>query len=470
VTSTAPPLRRGTAPLLAFYGGVLVLTAVSVGLIIALGPAKGADPPGPSASPHGAGPAAALQALAVLAAAAWLGGRAARRLGQPAVVGQLLAGVVVGSGLLDQVASWSGHGLLPADALHQLHPLLVLSLLLLGVSMGTEQLDPDQRDATGRAILPLLLSHVSLLAPLCLGTLAAALIWPLVGTGDRREFCLFVGVALSVTALPVLSRLLADNGLDRSPLGRLALRAALWDDVTAWVLLALLLSWSQAGEGGAVARGLVAMMVLGACALLAPRHRRPRPRWLRLAATAGLTAAVLPLAGYTGMHVVVLAFLIGSVLQAWALAAHELLDKVERVNVRLLLPLLFAAGGAQVQVGELASGTVCLAVAVLAVAAVLGKAGSAYLAARLAGLDRSAAGTIAVLLNTRGLTGLVVVEVGRSAGLVGSAAYTALVAVVLLTCVVTTPVLKRLQLSPAGHVPAQRGSVDVRAARRPQPA
>ena len=391
-------------------------------------------------------------------------GGAFKRLGQPAVVGEILAGIALGPSLIGgiQVGGASVTDLLfPSGVVHQLTGIANLGLALFMMMVGLELNLGPARSIGRRAAA---ISTSSVLLPMVLGGLLGIWLYATMGvTGSRVAFILFIGVAMSVTAFPVLARILVERQLHKTSLGALVLACAGVDDVLAWSLLALATAIAE-GEG---ARELVRVLAL-LCVYCVVLLCIVRPALRKLAAwrrrTGRLTPTMLALvllglslsAAATeiiGVHFVFGAFLFGAALprEESAELIHDLLARLEQVTVLLLLPVFFVITGLAVDLRSFDTGDLAILGAVLAVACA-GKFVGAAGAARLQGVPTRYSLAIGVLMNTRGLTELVVVTVGYRAGLISQDLLTVFVVMAVVTTLLTKPLLQT-RLPRSAHRP-----------------
>ncbi|MFD0267578.1 cation:proton antiporter [Streptomyces sp. NPDC127106] len=396
-----------------------------------------------------------LIAVPVVVLACGIAGAAVRRLGQPAVVGEILVGIVLGPSLLGWLWPDASRWLLPGEVLPFLGVLGNLGLLVFMFLVGFE-LDPGLLRGRGRAVVAV--SQASLWVPLGLGALLAlAMYGSLAPEGvGRAEFVLFVAVALSVTAFPVLARILADQGLHGTPVGTVAMACAAVADVVAWCLLAVVVAMAgTAGAGSgwgvvgtaALAGAFLAVMWWGVRPVLARAVERWGGSDSGPGAVVGLCSG-LCLAAYTtqavGVHALFGAFLFGVVLPRVGLV-EAAAGRMREFAVPVLLPLFFVGSGLRTDVGLLVGGEAWWwALAVLGVA-VAGKWGAGAGAAVLAGLPARDAVMLGALMNCRGVTELVVLNVGLGLGVIGGELFTMLVLMALVTTGVTGPVVRRLR-------------------------
>jgi len=381
-------------------------------------------------------------------------GRAFRLVGQPQVVGEMAAGILLGPSLLGWIAPRLSAHLFPAASMGFLNTLCQIGLVLFMFLVGLE-LDP--RLLKGRGHIAVVTSHVSIIAPFLLGTaLALPLYARLAPAGVAfSSFALFLGAAMSITAFPVLARILAERRLQQSAVGAITIACAAVDDVSAWCILAVVVALARAEAGtiplvrtlaGSVLF-IAAMLTLGRRALgkIGAAFRR------RGAMTHDLFAMVLLVAlasaGVTqwlGIHALFGAFLAGAVMPKDRDFVRALLSRVEDVVVVLFLPLFFAFTGLRTRVALLADGWMWAACASIVLVAIAGKLGGSALAARSCSLPWREAATVGILMNTRGLMELVILNIGLEIGVVSPALFAMMVLMALTTTFMTTPLLDRV--------------------------
>jgi Kef-type K+ transport system membrane component KefB len=388
-------------------------------------------------------------------------GRLLRRVGQPAVVGEILAGIALGPTLLGLLAPDVLRALFPGDARDVLKTVANAGLVLFMFGVGHETDLGLMRRMGRRAGV---LSVGSIVVPAAAGVAVALLLWPahdVVGgeAVPRAAFAGFLAVALSVTAFPVLARILDEAGLLRAPVGTLAMTVAAVTDLTAWSALAVVVAAMGDGDRSLlVTGGLAAVYAAVLIGVVRPGLRAVLGRLGARGTTAGRLAGAVPgfvllvglwlSAGATdelGLHAAIGAFAFGLVVprdgSAGAVAAGG--AALLGAAGRLLVPVFFLTTGLTVDLTGL-TGTGLATMALLFVVATAAKFGGVALAARLAGAGGREAAALGTLMNARGLTELVILEVGRSAGILDETTFTALVGVALLTTVLTGPVFRRL--------------------------
>jgi Kef-type K+ transport system membrane component KefB len=366
------------------------------------------------------------------------------------VVGEILAGILLGPSLLGRLFPEAMGGIFPAGSVRVLQVLsqvgLVLYMFLVGLEFQWDVIRPRLRSAAA-------VSMAGILAPFALGSLLAGLL-----LRDQGLFpegiavgaaMLFLGAAMSVTALPVMARILAEQGLTRSNLGTLALAAGSVDDAAAWTLLALVLAVS----GGSPVGGVLAVAGGIAYALVVLKIGRPLLR--RLGAWAerqeGVNGALLSvvlillllaawLTDLVGIHHVFGAFVLGLAMPRGVLT-RDLRRHLEPVTTGLLLPLFFAYSGLNTRLGLVDTPYLAGLTLVIFGAACLGKGGACSLAARLHGESPRDALSLGTLMNARGLMELILLNVGLERGLITPTLFTMMVFMAVATTLITTPLL-----------------------------
>jgi Kef-type K+ transport system membrane component KefB len=398
-----------------------------------------------------------LQTVVVVCAARATGSLF-RRLGQPRVVGEMVAGLMLGPSLLGRVAPQAAEFLFARASLDALNTFsqfgLVLFMFLVGI-----HLDIGHLRANGRLVL--MTSYASMLLPFGLGLALAFGVSGQFGiVGDARlPFVLFVGLSLSITAFPVLVRIVGEHHLASTRLGTVAIACAAFDDVTAWVALALVTSLVHAG--GVSITG--SLLWLGLYAAIMLTLVRPGLRVLLRRVESGdgrltvmLVAALASAAAteWLGIHPLFGSFFLGAVM------SDEIEDKtiytarIEPLTVTLFLPLFFAFTGLRTDIYLLMSPWLAAETAIILAAAVLGKAAGPLLIGRRLGFTSREAMALAALLNTRGLVELVVLNIGLESGILPPPLFTMLTLMALMTTAMTSPLLRRLGYSNAVRLKA----------------
>jgi Kef-type K+ transport system membrane component KefB len=324
---------------------------------------------------------------------------------------------------------------------------LIFFMFLIGLEL-------DVRLIKGRGHAAGLVSHVSIIGPFLLGVALALALFTHLGSeeGEFTPFALFLGASMSITAFPVLARILTEKGLYKTRLGAVTLTCAAVDDVTAWCLLAVVVAVARAdGVGGAlVTIGLsvlfVALMILVVRPLLARLARyHDEQGQLGGAVLAALFVGILLSALATdriGIHAIFGAFLFGAIMPQSSEFIRELVGKLEDFTVVFLLPLFFAFTGLRTKIGLIGTDPqLWLFCALILLVAVVGKWGGSSLAARAVGLEWRESMALGILMNTRGLTELIILNIGLDLGVIPPTIFAMLVIMALVTTFMTTPIL-----------------------------
>src|SRR5271168_4632421 len=390
-----------------------------------------------------------LLALVVVIATARAMGSIFRTVGQPPVVGEIIAGIVLGPSLLGRLAPGAEGYLFPATVGPFLNIIAQVGVILYMFLVGLE-LDPALLRKRGHATVAI--SHASIIAPFLLGAVIALYLYPKLSTSDVPFTCfsLFLGVSMSVTAFPVLARILTDRGIHKTRMGAIALTCAAVDDVTAWCMLAFVVSVAQSESSGAVT---TIVMALGYIALMLVVIR---PAMVRLSLvygnrgrlTQGVLAAIfvalLVSASATeliGIHAVFGAFALGALIPHDSGMARELTDRLEDFVIVLLLPAFFAYTGLRTQIGLVSGWDQWMICALIVIVASAGKFGGSVVAARITGLNWRDSAELGVLMNSRGLMELIVLNIGLEMKVISPTLFAMLVIMALVTTFATTPIL-----------------------------
>lgn len=390
-----------------------------------------------------------LLQLLVLLLVAKGAGALVRRLGQPAVIGEMAAGLMMGPLVLGSVLPALHGALFPVSSLGALGLLSQLGVLMFLLVAGAEL---DLGALRGRRRFALTVSHAGIAVPFLLGVLMALWLYPVHGPAGVgfTAFALFVGISLSITAFPVLLRILADRGITQTPLGQTAIACAALGDATAWCLLALIVAAAQASGWAPAAFNLVCVVVFVGLMLGVVRpwfgRRVIAPgqegRWLLVLLVLTLASALLT--ELLGIHALFGAFAAGVVVSGNAALRSLVVARVEPLAVTLLLPLFFAMTGLRLRADALQASDLLLCVGVIAVAT-LGKLVGTWGTARSLRMPARDAWRLGVLMNTRGLMELIVLNLGYELGLLGDRLFAVLVIMALVTTAMTGPLLNLLE-------------------------
>lgn len=403
-------------------------------------------------------------AVAVIAILARICGELARRAGQPSVLGEIVAGLILGPTALSTFAPGIGHALFPAAMLPNLNMLAQAGLVIFMFSVGLEA-DRDMLRRHGKVIGAA--SQAMMAVPFALGVVVAV---PLYATFAGHgagvvPYAIFVGTALSVTAFPVLARIVQESGLRDTRLGSMALLCAAVCDVLAWCALAVVLAMTKAQGPWTVLRTLgLTAAVCAVLALLRPllaaaakryADRRPVPGPVLLVLVVGLVFGLAAVTDKIGIHDIFGGFLAGLVLPRDTRLLRPVTEQLGAFNRALLLPVFFVSIGLQVSLWHaVAQPAVLIGGVVLLGAAIVGKLGSTAVVAAASGMPRRSALGLGALMNARGVTDIVVISVGLSAGVINGNGFTVLVMMALITTAMAAPALRWLGLWPPGLRPA----------------
>jgi Kef-type K+ transport system membrane component KefB len=369
-------------------------------------------------------------------------------LGQPPVIGEVVGGILLGPSLLGRVWPEAAAFVLPPSVAPFLGVIAQLGVVLYMFLVGLE-LNP--RVVRERAHATVAISHASIIAPFLLGAALALVLYPRLSSRDVpfTSFALFLGAAMSITAFPVLARILTDHGMQRTPLGIVALGCAATDDVTAWCLLSFVVAVDRA-EVGAAVPVLVLTAAFSAFMLLVvqPVATRLVARLGEVHLTPGVVALIfmaLLLSSITteliGIHAIYGAFLLGAVIPQDSPVARMFAAKLKDLVTVLLLPAFFALTGMRTRIGLVSGLEQWLVCGLIILVATAGKFGGTLVAARFTGLGWREAAGLGVLMNTRGLMELIVLNMGLDLGVISPTLFAMMVLMALVTTIATTPML-----------------------------
>jgi Kef-type K+ transport system membrane component KefB len=393
-----------------------------------------------------------LVALTVIMVTARLVGAVFKRLGQPAVIGEVIGGILLGPSLLGRLSPEAAATLLPSDSAPFLGVIAQLGVILYMFMVGLEL---DLQALRSRVATTFAISITSIVLPFAMG---AALAWILydglapAGVGFA-PFALFMGVSMSITAFPVLARILSDRGLQRTRMGMIALTCAAIDDAAAWCLLAFVVGVTQATPAAAVrtlaftAVYIGLMLTVGRrlmAAAIARFDSAPNvgERSLAVVLVAVLLSAVAT--EFIGIHAIFGAFLLGTIIPHESVIARHATERLQDIVRVMFLPAFFAFTGLRTEIGLVETGQDWLIVGAIIAVAVAGKFGGTVLASRVMGLDWRDSAALGILMNTRGLVELIVLNIGLDLGVISPRLFTMLVIMALVTTIMTAPVLSSL--------------------------
>ena len=410
--------------------------------------------------------------LLVAHACGWL----AIRVGQARVVGQMMGGILLGPSVFGRMLPTSFARLFPPASLAPFEVLSTVGLILFLFIIGTEVDVAELHRYRGTALLA---SGMSILFPFTLAVgMAPALQHRFAPAGNLSvTFVLFLGISMSITAFPVLARLLEENDLNTTPLGTLAIFCAAVDDIVAWLLLALALAvrGSESHLGTLPLRlaallffGFIMLCVLRPIASRFVRSHSPVMSYETLALTLVGVFASAAVTDAIGVHPLFGAFLAGVCLPRQEQWQRSFRARLESTVGALLLPLFFAVTGMRTRFDLLDSRVAWLWVGVILCAACVGKFAGAVLAARITGQSLTTGLALGALLNTRGLVELVVLNIAYEMGIFSTTLFTILVIMALVTTCATSPILKMLHVERAGDHHCEASPADLKLALGPQ--
>jgi Kef-type K+ transport system membrane component KefB len=399
-------------------------------------------------------------AIGLITAFSHLTGILARRLSQPAVIGQLFAGIVLGPSLLGRLPGNPTADLFPREVLPFLTVVAQVALVLFLFSVGYEL---DFRLLRRRLRAVPIVAGCTFAVPMLLGVASALTLtsWYSAPDVPRSAFVLFIAVAVSITAVPVLAGIIRERGLTRTVAGVVTMTSAGAVDGLGWLILAVaLLQASVAGQRpwpvtlALLVGYLLAMLLVVRPALQEWFRRSTTSMRSKVPVVTAVAMASAWVTGAVGLHVILGAFLAGLVMPRGEDGEPhpELLQPVRETG-GVLLPVFFAVSGLSTDIGALHGRDIGLFLVVCAIA-VVGKLGAGLLAARAAGMPWHDSTVVGVLMNTRGLTELIALNVGLQAGIIDERLYTVFVLMALLTTAAAGPLLRGLGYDRVAESPA----------------
>ncbi|HEV2397328.1 MAG TPA: cation:proton antiporter [Candidatus Sulfotelmatobacter sp.] len=385
--------------------------------------------------------------LAVCRVAGWL----FQRIHQPKVVGEMFAGIMLGPSLLGLIAPHFSAYLFPPASLGFLNALSQVGVIVFMFLVGLK-INPGELKKQGHAAV--LTSHVSITAPFVLAAFLALFLYPRLSDDSVHflSFALFMGSAMSITAFPVLARILSERKMLSSRLGTVAIACAAVDDVTGWCILAYIVVLIRSEHSktsiwmtiaGIVVFGLA--MIHGVRRLLSGFERVYRKKgalsenWLALMMLLVLASALIT--EYIGIHLLFGAFLMGAIMPKEAKFVRYVLDRFETITVTLLLPLFFAFTGLRTNIASVKGPEMWMYCLLIIFVATAGKLGGSTLASWLSGMPLREATGLGILMNTRGLMELVILNIGLDIGIISPALFSMMVMMALVTTFMTSPML-----------------------------
>jgi Kef-type K+ transport system membrane component KefB len=416
--------------------------------------------------------ASVLIALIAVMTTGRLLGLLLRFVGQPPVIGEVVGGILLGPSLLGRIWPAAAGFILPPAVAPYLEVIaqlgVILYMFLVGLELNLATLRKQARATVA-------ISHAGMMIPFLCGAMLALLLYPRYA-GERvpfTGFALFLGIATSITAFPVLARILTDRHMQHTPLGVLALGCAAAGDVTAWCLLAFVVGVARSDAGSAfvvlgLTVGFIGFMILvvrPVMVKLVSRFDEPlSPNVAAVVFMALLSSALATQA--IGIQALFGAFLLGAVIPTDSAIAKTFARKLEELVTVLLLPAFFALTGMRTRIDLVSGIDQWLVCGLIVVVATAGKFGGTLTAARFTGLGWRDSAALGVLMNTRGLMELVALNIGLDMGILSPALFAMMVIMALVTTVTTIPLLQLLGSASPDRTPGADGSESLRSNQR----
>lgn len=375
-----------------------------------------------------------------------------KKIGQPAVIGETVAGIILGPSLLGLLFPEVFNFVFPVESLPNLRFLSQIGLILFMFIIGMEL---DTRLLRKQAFEALIISHASILIPFTLGIFLSYYLYQTYGQTNFISFALFMGIAMSITAFPVLARIIRDRKLTDTKLGNLAIGCAASDDVTAWCILAILIALIRSGSG---MNGffVVSMVLLYVFIMLIPVrkilnkiHGAYEKGKIAYNGLMAIMYSLMLLSSWCteviGIHALFGAFLAGIVTPKKDGLQKKIIDRISDVSMVMLLPLFFVYTGLRTNAAILNSSGLWISFLLILICAVAGKFGGSTLVARILGQNWKDSLSIGALMNTRGLMELIVLNIGYDMHIISADIFSMMVLMALLTTMMTNPVLNWIE-------------------------
>lgn len=371
-------------------------------------------------------------------------------LGQPGVIGEIVAGIVLGPSVLGLFFPEVFQFLFPAHSLTNLELLSQVGLILFMFVIGMEL---DFSILKNKINETLVISHAGILVPFFLGILSSYWIYETYAAAQTPflPFALFIGISMSITAFPVLARIIQERNMTKTPLGTLTIASAANDDVTAWCLLAIVIAISKAGSFASAlySVGLAVVYIIVMFLVVRPFLKKVGEVYANQEAINKTFVAFILLilivssclTEIIGIHALFGAFMAGVVMPSNLGFRKVMMEKVEDISLVFFLPLFFAFTGLRTEIGLINSPELWLVCLLLVTVAIVGKLGGCAIASRLVGESWKDSLTIGTLMNTRGLMELVALNIGYEMGVLPPSIFVILVIMALVTTFMTTPLL-----------------------------
>lgn len=376
------------------------------------------------------------------------------KIKQPSVVGEMVAGIFLGPSIMGFMFPGFSEFLFPKISLNNLQFLSQIGLALFMFIIGMEL---DIEKLRNKAYNAIVISHASIIFPYFLGVSVSYFLYEHFAPANISfaAFALFMGIAVSITAFPVLARILQERGLTRTSLGAIVITCAAFDDVTAWCILATVIAIAKAGS---IASALFTILLSVVFVLIMVYAVSPLIKKLsnKYGDSENLNKTLVAIVFFVlllsaciteaiGIHALFGAFLAGVIMPQKSNIKKLLMEKLEDVSILLLLPLFFAFTGLRTQIGLLNEGHLWATCGLIIFVAVLGKFGGSALAAKLTGQSWTDSFSIGALMNTRGLMELIVLNIGYDLGILSPALFAIMVLMALTTTFMTGPLLDLIE-------------------------
>lgn len=373
------------------------------------------------------------------------------KMGQPSVIGEIIAGIILGPSVFGLLYSDGFNFLFPRESLPNISLLsqfgLILFMFVIGMELDLGEIKKNLKKS-------FIISHSGIVIPFVLGAILAVFLYEQYAGEDSEmlPFALFIGISMSVTAFPVLARIVQERGQMQTHLGILSMASAANGDITAWCAVAIIVAIAQAGSAiSALFTVLFAVLYMAFMFfVIRPAFRVVGEVYnTRETANKGIIAMIfltLLISSYLteilGLHALFGAFMAGVVMPDDIKFRHVLTEKVEDVSLALFLPLFFVSSGLQTEVGLLNTSTHWVITGIITLVAIIGKVGGTYVACRVVGEGKRDSLYMGILMNTRGLMELIILNMGYQLGILSPVVYAMLVIMTLFTTFMTTPSLK----------------------------
>ena len=376
------------------------------------------------------------------------------KIGQPVVIGEILAGIILGPSVLGYFAPEITQNLFPVESLSNINILSQFGLILFMYTIGMEL---DMGVVKKKLQETILISHIATIVPFFLGILTAYYIYDNYAYEETPfiSFALFIGIAMSITAFPVLARIIQERKLTRTHLGSVALASAANGDITAWCLLAVVVAISQAGNMYSAVYNIlfsvvyISIMFVVIKPLLKMLGNLYHNKEVIGKALVSLMFLLLLISSYItevlGLHALFGAFIVGLIMPENLRFRKIMTDKVEDVALALFLPLFFASTGLRTEIGLLNSGEMWMLCGVFILVAIVGKFGGTIISARFAKESWKDSFSLGAMMNTRGLMELVILSIGYEMRILPPTIFVMLVLMTLVTTFMTTPLLSVIE-------------------------